>query len=75
MERDRDLLHNSFLLDEWQQGLKSKGQYRQALDHSIALCPELALCIENQVTTILGDWPTWFYTKKLVAQVRVLKYS
>lgn len=57
------------VVDEWEHPLKSKTNYQAAIQHIMDLHPELQAIVKEQVTVVMGDWPTWYYLKKLVAQV------
>ena len=61
-------LHNCILLDEYQQELHSANDYLATFKHGIAVCPEYKKYMEYFLVPATGDWPTWFYTKKLIAQ-------
>jgi len=37
-------------------------------NHSLNCCPELRQYLDKFVIPASGDWPTWFYKKKLIAQ-------
>lgn len=61
-------LYNCVLLDEFQQELHSANDYLATFQHGMAVCPEFKQYMENFLVPATGDWPTWFYTKKLIAQ-------
>ena len=42
--------------------------YKSAINHSLNCCPELRQYLDKFVIPAPGDWPTWFYEKKLIAQ-------
>lgn len=73
MPRELDSLRSTYLLDEFEQRLKSKADYRQALLHIADVVPELPEIAMSQLTPLFGDWPTWFFMKKLIAQVNKTK--
>lgn len=75
MPHELDTLAHTYLLDEFEQRLKSQNDYRSALLHVAQTVPEVRELPEAQVTPIFGDWPTWYYTKKLVAQVSPTKQN
>lgn len=42
-------------------------EYKKAIDHSFQ-CADLNDYVKEHILPLPGDWPTWFYTKKLIAQ-------
>ena len=62
-------LRTSWLLDEFQQSLHSKNDYAAALKHTLGVCPELEEYMKEFQLVVTGDYPTWKYNKKLVAEV------
>ena len=42
--------------------------YKSAINRSLNCCPELRQYLDKFVKPAPGDWPTWFYEKKLIAQ-------
>ena len=57
------------MLDEFQQSLHSKNDYAAALEHTLGVCPELEEYMKEFQLVVTGDYPTWKYNKKLVAEV------
>ena len=66
-------LRTSWLLDEFQQSLHSKNDYAAALEHTLGMCPELEEYMKEFQLVVTGDYPTWKYNKKLVAEVATCK--
>lgn len=64
-----DLLSNTWLVDEFQQSLRSLGDYRKAISHLMEICPPLRAYMEKNLLFLAGDWPTWYYNKKIICQV------
>ena len=64
-----DLLSNTWLADEFQQSLKSMGNYRKAINHITEVSPSLQEYIKKNLLFLAGDWPTWYYNKKIICQV------
>ena len=64
-----DLLSNTWLVDEFEQSLRNMGDYRKAIDHVIEVCPSLQEYMEKNLLFLTGDWPTWYYNKKIICQV------
>lgn len=58
-----------WLADEFQQNLHSKSDYASALDHVLMVCPELGQYMTDYQLVLTGNYPTWKYNKKLVAEV------
>lgn len=48
--------------------MKSKHDYRDALDHICQTCPDLVQYLNFYAVPAPGDWPTWYYQKKIIAQ-------
>ena len=42
--------------------------YQAAIHHIFCQCPDLQTYLQLYVLPAPGDWPTWFYQKKLIAQ-------
>lgn len=42
--------------------------YSTALQHILNCCPDLRTYLNNYAVPSPGDWPTWFYQKKIIAQ-------
>ena len=61
-------LNTTILVDEFEQSLKRMENYKSAINHSLNCCPELRQNLDKFVIPAPGDWPTWFYEKKLIAQ-------
>lgn len=61
-------LKSCVLVDEFERNLKSKDDYRAALDHIFQTCPDLIQYLKSYVIPAPGDWPTWYYQKKIIAQ-------
>ena len=66
---DMDLLSNTWLVDEFEQALKSMNDYKEATGHLLDICPAITRYMENNVLFLAGDWPTWYYNKKIICQV------
>lgn len=64
-----DLLSNTWLVDEFQQSLKSMGDYREAVNHITEASASLKVYMEKNLLFLAGDWPTWYYNKKIICQV------
>ena len=56
------------LIDEFEHNLKCKEDYHNALLHSFQAAPDLKLYLDKYALPTPGDWPTWYYFKKLIAQ-------
>ena len=61
-------LQSRVLVDDFERSLKSKYDYRAALDHIFQTCPALIKYLKSYVIPAPGDWPTWYYQKKIIAQ-------
>jgi len=56
------------LIDETEQSLKSMEDYRKAVEHSLRVAPQLKEYLKKYLIPFPGDWPTWLYCKKIIAQ-------
>ena len=66
---DYDLLESSLLIDEFPQSLHSKEDYKVCLKHMLDKTPELREYLKHYLVLLTGDFPTWKYNKKLIAEV------
>jgi len=69
---DLTQLHHVRVLDEFEQPLKSITNYTEALEHIIEISPELEAYMKKYSLFFSGDWPTWYYTKKIICQVGII---
>lgn len=67
--RELDTLKSTFLIDEEERPLKSLKNYQEALLHTVRECPQLVEYMKSNIVFTTGDWPTWYFEKKLIAQV------
>ena len=72
--KDLDGLRSSRLLDETEQPLKCLGDYRKAIEGVIATYPALRSYLTAYLLPSIGDFPTFFFQKKLVAQVTECRF-
>lgn len=70
-----ETLKTSWLVDEFEQTLHSKADYAAVFDHVLRVCPELDQYMKDNQLVLTGDYPTWKYNKKLVAEVHALKLN
>lgn len=61
-------LYSCVLVDEFEQNLKNMENYNTALHHMLNLCPDLHTYLNSYAVPAPGDWPTWYYQKKIIAQ-------
>ena len=66
---DLELLKTTWLIDEFNQSLKSVVNYREALAHLLNEAPELEDYLKKFLVVLTGDFPTWKYNKKIIAEV------
>ena len=57
------------LLEEINHELHSAKDYREVLSIVIAKHPALEKYLKGNVMPLLGDWPTFYSIKKLIAKV------
>lgn len=69
MKKDADTLKTSVLIDEEERPLKSIDCYKGAIDHTFTVSPELKEYMAKNILISSGDWPTWYFEKKILAQV------
>lgn len=67
-----ELLKSTWLIDEFEQSLKSVQHYKTTLEHILREAPELTEYLQHYAAVLTGDHPTWKYNKKIVAEVRLL---
>ncbi|XP_067038680.1 uncharacterized protein [Acropora muricata] len=60
---DLELLKTTWLIDEFNQSLKSVVNYREALAHLLNKAPELEDYLKKFLVVLTGDFPTWKYNK------------
>lgn len=53
-----ETLTTSWLVDEFEQSLHSKTDYTAALEHILAVCPELLEYMTEFQLVVTGDYPT-----------------
>ena len=58
----------------YQQNLHSKTDHASALELILAVCPELRQYMTDYQLVLTGDYPTWKYNKKLVAEVIIIYF-
>lgn len=57
------------LIDEWEHNLHSKSDYLSALNHEQQCSPAFSIYLKNFLVPSLGDWPSWYYVKKLLVGI------
>ena len=62
-------LSTCVLIDEFEAGLKSMEDYKAALNHTFHSALPLHDFCKLFVIPLPGGWPTWYYTKKIIAQL------
>lgn len=63
-------LKTAWLVDEFEQSLHSKREYKEALNHLLEVCPQISDYLAEFQLLLTGDFPTWKYNKKLIAEVQ-----
>lgn len=63
------LLKTTWLIDEFEQNLKSIEDYETSFNHLLTEAPELNEYLSHFASFLTGDYPTWKYNKKIVAKV------
>lgn len=64
-----ELLRTTWLIDEFERSLKSVANYRTAMHHLLDVAPELRQYLKQNLVVLTGDFPTWKYNKKIIADV------
>lgn len=59
-------LQSTILIDEIEQDLHSLRNYKEAHNYISQVAPELSTFRESNVLPVAGDWPTWYFHKKIV---------
>ena len=62
------------LVDEEERPLKSFKNYKDAWEHILELSPPLKSYLIDNLVISTGDWPTWYFQKKIIAKVKNNKY-
>ncbi|XP_070549697.1 uncharacterized protein [Ptychodera flava] len=66
-QRELATLHTTHLVDEFEQPLHSMEDYLNAYTHVFQKSPPLSSYSENFLIAAPGDWPTFYFIKKLIA--------
>lgn len=60
-------LNSCVLVSESETNLKSADDYKAVLNLEFECCPQLIPYLNTFVIPSPGDWPTWYFVKKLIA--------
>ena len=60
-------LNSCVLVSESETSLKSADDYKAVLNLEFECCPQLIAYLNTFVIPCPGDWPTWYFVKKLIA--------
>ena len=60
-------LNSCVLVSESEQSLKSTDDYKAVLDLELKCRPPLVQYLEKFAMPAPGDWPTWYFVKKIIA--------
>ena len=71
MSDDIASLKTTVLIDEQERSLKSLQDYKDVWEHIIAVMPIVAQYMSTNLLITTGDWPTWYFQKKMIAQVMI----
>ena len=66
---DLEMLKTTWLIEVFNQSLKSVMSYREALSHLLNRTPELEDYLKNFFVVLTGDFSTWKCNKKIIAEV------
>ena len=61
------LSNSCVLVSESETNLKSADDYKAVLNLEFECCPQLIPYLNTFVIPCPGDWPTWYFVKKLIA--------
>ena len=61
-------LNSCVLVSETEKYLKSIDDYKAILDLELQYCQPLTSYLQRFAMPVPGDWPTWYFVKKLIAQ-------
>ncbi|KAJ7323114.1 hypothetical protein OS493_032400 [Desmophyllum pertusum] len=64
-----ELLERTWLIDEFEQSLKSVQNYKSTLEHLLREAPDLVQYLQLYAAVLTGDYPTWKYNKKLLQRL------
>lgn len=66
MDQELQTLKSTVLIDEIEQDLHSKQNYKDTHQYIFQALPSLSRFLEINVLPVAGDWPTWYFHKKIV---------
>ena len=61
-------LKSSVLIDEIEKDLHELQNYQETHSYISDAIPELKPFLESKVVPVTGDWPSWYFHKKMVCQ-------
>jgi len=64
-------LKSTILIDEIEQNLHSKDDYRACHQYIFDVIPEFKEFLKLHVVPTVGDWPTWYHQKKIVCHAEL----
>ena len=67
VQDELDTLSTCILIDEFEAALEHMEDYKAALNHTFHSALPLHDFCKLFVIPLPGDWPTWYYTKKIIA--------
>ncbi|KAL9974607.1 hypothetical protein ACROYT_G011664 [Oculina patagonica] len=70
-----ELISTTWLIDEFEQNLKSVANYRSAMNHLLNEAPELSQYLKQNLVVLTGDFPTWKYNKKIIAEKKLNQFD
>ena len=65
-QQECQTLKSSVLIDEIEQDLHSLLNYQETHHYIFQVFPELTYFLQTNVLPVVGDWPTWYFHKKIV---------
>ncbi|XP_065832304.1 uncharacterized protein [Oscarella lobularis] len=68
-QKDLDSLKSCCLLSEQEQQLKSLRNYKDVIENVLELYPALKMYLSQCILPAAGDYPTFYFLKKLIAQI------
>ena len=72
-KKEQDKLKSAFLVDEEERRLRSLQDYIDTWENMKSTCPAIEEYLKTNLMVTTGDWPTWYFQKKIIAKVKRTK--
>ena len=68
--KEMDKMKSVLLVDMQETKLRFRDNYYKSFENMITQCPEYKEYLKEYASGSHGDWPTWYFKKKIIATVR-----